>query len=613
MMKRRVILFTLVFLLLSSLACQTLSPPRLAALVPLQATATAETLHPATPSATSISGLVPTPSATIALASPGTAIAPPAASVPAPLPAEGYAVRLHPEDGLYAGDLVSFEVISPPGIDLSEQNLRVQAGDQELGPVKFGPFGIGGRAQATLLWSWDTSGLKPGPQKLTFSIEPAGITWSQTVELHPAAAVPPPAPAAHWVMAESDCCVVHYVTGTAAARDINTILPILDAQASKAISKLGIDFTDPIEMVLLPRVLGQGGFANEEIAISYLDRNYAGNNFAQVALHEMIHILDRRLGGDYMPSMFVEGLAVYVGGGHYKPEPLLSGAVALPRLGLYLPLAGLANDFYQSQHEIGYLEAGSLVQYMVQTWGWDKFNSFYRHIPAPKGGQQPVDVINIGLQRTYGLNLDELESRFLADLEQQPVNPDLEQDVRLNVDLYDTIRRYQQDLDPSAYFLTAWLLNGPDMRKRGIVADYLRHPDTAENQSLESLLAYASESLFAGRYPETQRTLNAVNTVLAFLERSLNGRLPLQSDSAQSLGTAADRAFSGDSLAMDILALARTAQSRGYELQKVVPGDGLAQVWVTAPGSTSGNSAGPPLVEFDGEIMGDSWQLQQGN
>jgi hypothetical protein len=181
------------------------------------------------------------------------------------------------------------------------------------------------------------------------------------------------------------------------------------------------------------------------------------------------------------------------------------------------------------------------------------------------------------------------------------------------VDLYDTIRRYQQDLDPSAYFLTAWLLNGPDMRKRGIVADYLRHPDTAENQSLESLLAYASESLFAGRYPETQRTLNAVNTVLAFLERSLNGRLPLQSDSAQSLGTAADRAFSGDSLAMDILALARTAQSRGYELQKVVPGDGLAQVWVTAPGSTSGNSAGPPLVEFDGEIMGDSWQLQQGN
>ena len=69
------------------------------------------------------------------------------------LEAGEFTVRLHPEDGLYVGDLVSFEVIAPPGADLDEQELAVQTGGQILGTTKFGPFGIGGRAQATLLWA----------------------------------------------------------------------------------------------------------------------------------------------------------------------------------------------------------------------------------------------------------------------------------------------------------------------------------------------------------------------------------------------------------------------------------------------------------------------------
>ncbi len=135
--------------------------------------------------------------------------------------------------------------------------------------------------------------------------------------------------------------------------------------------------------MLLPRLLGHGGFASREIAVSYLDRNYMAGDEATILHHEIIHILDSRLGGDLRPSALVEGLAVYLSGGHFKPEPILPRAAALlpaepgcvawsagstplppsaPAEGCgidgYIPLRRLIDNFYFEQHEIGYLEAG---------------------------------------------------------------------------------------------------------------------------------------------------------------------------------------------------------------------------------------------------------------
>ena len=162
---------------------------------------------------------------------------------------------------------------------------------------------------------------------------------------------------------------------------------------------MGIQFTAPITITLMSRVLGHGGFASQDIDISYLDRNYAGSDFGLVLHHEMIHILDGRLGGDFRPSLLVEGLAVYETGGHFKKEPLMPRAAALlpgeTGLGWYIPLAELADNFYLSQHEIGYLEGATLIEYMVNTWGWDAFSSFYRDIHACER-QQP------GVRYQYG-------------------------------------------------------------------------------------------------------------------------------------------------------------------------------------------------------------------
>jgi hypothetical protein len=235
--------------------------------------------------------------------------------------------------------------------------------------------------------------------------------------------------------------------------------------------------------------------------------------------HESVHWLDRASGGDLRPTFLLEGLAVYMSGGHFKPEPLIPRAAALLNLNWYIPLRSLADSFYPSQHEIGYLEAGALVQYLVEIYGWEAFNAFYRDIhPAPGGLQS--DSIDLALRNHFGLTLDQLEENFLAHLLAKPVDPSYIEDVRLSVQFYDTVRRYQQMFDPSAYFQTAWLADAFVMRQKNITADYLRRPDGILNQYLENLLVEADVAFQSGDYTDTAQRLQALNVMLDILENA---------------------------------------------------------------------------------------------
>jgi hypothetical protein len=426
----------------------------------------------------------------------------------------------HPDGPLHSGDQVSLEVIAPAGMDVDDKKVQVEVRTNppaSLGSAEFGSYGIGGRSQATLTWVWDTSGLAPGDYQVNFQVIPEGQTWTTTVSLLPEEEVPPPEPHASWETVESECCVVNYITGTEAARDIEELLEIADEQGRVAVDQMGVDFSDPIPVTLVPRVIGHGGFAANEIYVSYLDRNYAGNDFSQVLHHEMAHLLDGRLGGDLRPSLLVEGLAVYLAGGHFKKEPIFSRMAALVEMGRFIPLASLADSFYTSQHEIGYLEGAALVQYLVNTYGWETFDRFYRDIESHPSGKQS-EAIDAALQEHFGLPLGQLESNFLAALNRQQTNPDVYDDLRLTIDFYNTVRRYQQLLDPSAYFLTAWLPDGEQMRERGIVADFLRRPDWLDNRRIETLLIQADGDLRAGNYALAEKTLVKVNRLLDSIE-----------------------------------------------------------------------------------------------
>ncbi len=200
----------------------------------------------------------------------------------------------------------------------------------------------------------------------------------------------------------------------------------------------------------------------------------------------------------------------------------LAATAQTPVCGLdrYLPLQDLFDDFYFAQHEIGYLQAGALVEYMVETWGWDDFEKFYREIlplQAPDGSErqgEPSEVVEQALQKHFNLSLAELERRFLQALQREDLQAQWVEDVRLTVEFYDAVRRYQQLLDPSAYFLFAWLPDSQEMRERGIVEDYVRRPSATENLEIEILLVEADSALRRGDYGRVQELLEQVQAHL---------------------------------------------------------------------------------------------------
>lgn len=420
-----------------------------------------------------------------------------------------FITRYHPDGGLVAGDQVSLEIFSPAGFERTGLKIQVDVLQPEkryLGEAELVPDSMG-RQSALLLWVWDTRGLLAGDYLLQFTLIPDQTTWQESVHLQEPYADPQPV----WLERETQCCRLHYISGTDAQRDINLLAQMVDERAQKAAHWLQRERSDfpnnlsgeeKLDVNLIPRMLGQGGFATNEVIVSYGDQNYMGNDPAMLIQHELTHRIDATLGGELRPLVLAEGLAVYLTGGHYKPEPVFLRAAALVREGSgYIPLALLAEDFYSHQHEMSYLEAGALVGYMISTWGWDAYQQFYRDI-HPVASQKDGDAIDAALRRHFGLSLPELDTRFSTWLANLPALPDLQKDLELTVAYYELIREYQALLDPSAYFRGVWLPEPHEMRQRDIVADYLRGPRDEIHSTIEEYLHKTGQAWRTGLYPE---------------------------------------------------------------------------------------------------------------
>jgi hypothetical protein len=246
-------------------------------------------------------------------------------------------------------------------------------------------------------------------------------------------------------------------------------------------------------------------------------------------------------------------------------------------------LKALADDFYASQHETGYLEGASLVEYMVNTYGWSAFSSFYRDIHSHQGESQS-DSINSALLVHFSMTFSQLEQDFITALKAEPDTSSWVDDVRLMVSYYDTMRRYQQLLDPSAYFRTAWLMDNKAMRERGIVADYLRHPHTPENLALETLFLTAHQQMLAQDYTTASQTLDAINSVLDGIERGVTDP------------------FSTSQITSDYFTISDSLQHQGYEVQAIDLAGDAASVSVTTP-------AGPDLIPLSLSRTGGQWSV----
>ncbi len=434
---------------------------------------------------------------------------------PTPTLSPGLTVDIHPDGPLFVGDQVSL-VVYPSGTQqVDGREVLVQFRGQQIARGRFDSYGMGGRAQATFFWAWDTTGLDAGPHTLSFSLHPDGPAWQQTITLHPEADKPAPERDAHWETFTTNCCILHYITNTDAERDLAMLVENANTQSETVEELMRTDFSEKVTITYLPRTLGHGGFATDSIFVSYLDANYAGGQSELVVKHEMVHILDRQMGGKLRPSILVEGLATYLTGGHFKTEPIAPRAAALLDLGWYIPLRELSNNFYPSQHEIGYLQGAALVQYLVETYGWETFNNFYRNI-EPGGAES--EAMDIAMRLWLGVDFDTLEAGYIAFLRSQPRDAQHARDVALTVNYYDTVRRYQRLLDPSAYFMTAWLPDANAMRARGIIADYLRRPNSPVNHGLETMFLQADQALRSGQFDTSEEILKSINVMLDILE-----------------------------------------------------------------------------------------------
>ena len=421
-----------------------------------------------------------------------------------------YLVIPHPDGHLYAGDLVSFEVLAPG--EMLNQAVTVSFEGQELGSTTFNPYGLGKRVQGTVWWVWDTTDLEPGVYNLTFSLAD-GFNWVHQLRLHPASQVPEPEPEAAWESTLTDCCIIHYISGTDAERDLDTLIALANQESASVAAQFGTILPEPIPVIFIPRVIGHGGFAWNGVYISYLDENYVASELNMVLHHEFVHYYDSWVGGEHLPSMLREGLAVYYTGGHFKPEPIAQRASALLNLDWYIPLEILADDFYNQQHEIGYLEAAALVQYIHETHGPGSFNEFYRTISYLEG-KTDAQILEAAMQQDYSLSLTEFETGFIGYLSSQTVTDDIRRDLELTVADYDLVRRYQSLFDPSAYFLTAWLPDGLVMRDRGIVADFTRRPVAWQNLLVEALIRRANANLFAGNYKSAEQGIYWISKLM---------------------------------------------------------------------------------------------------
>jgi hypothetical protein len=345
----------------------------------------------------------------------------------------------------------------------------------------------------------------------------AGGRVSLSPALQVLIAPPSPEPAGiepTWVISQTEHFRFYYLAGSAAERDRHQIGGLAESALDQIESALETEFDGQMSIYLVPRVFWQGGaaYGNKVQLISYLDRNYTGVEIWSYFTHEGTHALAQDLlqpkeeDGGGPDGVLVEGLAVWVSGGHYRLEPLDAWAAVVAASDDYIPLADLrAGPFYDYQHETSYLEGASFVKYLVENYGLERFKELY----GLATGKAAHDGLLV--DRLYGRGYDELEAEwldYLAGLEPTPQQADTWQ---LTVRSFEVMRRYQTDLDPDARILPSLAPTEWTSDTYKIFTTRLAEP---VNLVLETALIAAQERLHGGDLEGARLLLDDIEVAL---------------------------------------------------------------------------------------------------
>lgn len=464
-------------------------------------------------------------------------------------------ISLFPVPVIYAGDRASIQIEPniPRGLAPNDVDVRILVDGVELVAGRLDWRKLSGDTVGLYEWVWDTID-QQGSHTITAVLDPQDLIEigdenpnnnqaSTTVVVEPRELLPNAEANATWITTDIECCKVHVVSGTAAHRDMDQLLPMVDAAFTQASTKLNAHLIGPYDVYLIDRVIGQGGYATDAMVVSYLDRDYAGGGLEEVLVHEAVHLIDQQFAPDRI-TFLSEGVAVWVAGGHYKQEDLGQRMAALVEMGRYVPLTEAIDNFFATQHEISYLEAASFINYLVETYGWTAVRSFYGNATPDDAGTLSR-AIDKNVRIYFSSSLEEIEADWLEYLSNFPRDRATFTNLQVTLHLYDVIRRYQTVYDPTAYYLYAWLPT-PDMAMQlDATADFSRHPDDITNIALETMLKAALNALLEEDYDQ-------VNALIVSVDRVIK-------NDGQFL----------DPLAKSYHDIVQTASESGYEIQQI--------------------------------------------
>lgn len=498
-------------------------------------------------------------------------------------------ISLYPRPYVYTGDWVSIRIDPdiPAGLPPNDVDIRIFIdGDQVVSDninwrsLNGSPFGL-------YQWVWNV-GDQPGQHNIIVFLDPEDLVRkgdespdnnvaSVTVNVLSASGSTEAGNPPRWLSIQNNCCLVHMISGSAADRDQSTLLEMIDFAFQQAADKLSEDVGESYQVFLVDRVYGQGGYSQDAMVVSYLDRDYVAGGLEELLIHEAVHLIDKNVTSE--PITFLsEGLAVWAAGGHYEKQDFQGRMAALVEIGRYRPLEQAIDDFFGTQHEIGYLEGAGFIDYLVQTYGWDRVKAFYAET-SPGDGDTLSEAVDANLRRSFNLSLEQIEDEWRASLRALPRDVNVMEDLRLSLQFYDVIRRYQSVYDPTAYYLETWLPDPLQAERVGATADFSRKPESPVNIALEALLHSAGTALQNGDYDKTRALLESVTRVL-----NNNG------------------AFL-DPLSLSYLNLVLTSRDMGYQLQQIELDGTRATIRGTLPED-------PTLVQFTLELdEGRQWIL----
>jgi hypothetical protein len=401
-----------------------------------------------------------------------------------------------------------------------------------------------------------------------------------TVQLDPAlqAMVEAPAPAEPpadftWAVSETTHFKFYYMPGTAAERDLSQLSLLAEDALTRISAMLQMSFDGQMSIYLVPRVFWQGGatYGDKVVLISYLDRNYTSVETWTYFTHEGTHALAQDLiqpkdsGGP--DGVMVEGLAVWASGGHYRQEPLDEWASIIAASDRYIPLADLrAGPFYDYQHEISYLEAGSFVKFLIEQYGLDRFKELYGQATGEADHDEAL------VQDLYGEGYAQLESDWLETLADLSPTPEQAQTLWLTVRSFDLMRRYETELDPDARILPP---KPPTEWTSDTLKIFSGRVDAPLNEVLETALIAVQGRIYGDPTTGTQPNLDAATSLLDDVEAALDAKGELTSPSLIARQSILDRLVAQDQavLLADDRAFRATldpayAQSLGEQIQE---------------------------------------------